>query len=182
MWFFRGPGHMADIVVSLSIPLGNPETEALSARKKVVSYRKNKEQKHFSLPSSAVWDIDLVHKDFSCVVSWAPCIDAILRDSCPIGYVFTLRRDVEFCARSQEKFLQSVPKGWAEMGKKLFRTSALSLQNTPQKHSKHKGDGTVCGFESHRRRMNLLTYVATTSSLSHSAFFFVFHVIAFMWH
>ncbi len=52
------------------------------------------------------------------------------------------------------------------MGKKLFRTSALAVQNTPQKHLKHEGVDVVSGFESHRRRMNLLRYVATASYLS----------------
>lgn len=68
----------------------------------------------------------------------------------------------QFCLRSQESFLHSVPKGWAETGKKLVRTSAVSSLNTQQKRLKHEGDGTVGGFESHGRRMNLLTYVGTS--------------------
>lgn len=64
--------------------------------------------------------------------------------------------------RSQESICNSVPKGWVEMDKKLVRTSAVSSRNTQQKRLKHEGDGTVGGFESRCRRMNLLTYVGTS--------------------
>lgn len=44
------------------------------------------------------------------------------------------------------------------MGKKLFRTSALSVQNTPQKDLKHGGAVKIIGGESHQRRIDLLKY------------------------
>lgn len=56
----------------------------------------------------------------------------------------------------------SVPKGWAETGKKLVRTSAVSLPSTQQKRLRHGGDGAVGGCESRYRRMNLLTRVGTS--------------------
>lgn len=77
--------------------------------------------------------------------------------------VLTLRRHREqFCVRSQESLLNSVPKGWAETGKKLVRTSAVSLPSTRQKRLRHGGDGAVGGCESRYRRMNLLTHVGTS--------------------
>lgn len=77
--------------------------------------------------------------------------------------VLTLRRRREqFCVRSQELLLHSVPKGWAETGKKLVRTSAVSLPSTQQKRLRHGGDGAVGGFESRYRRTNLLTHVGTS--------------------
>lgn len=77
--------------------------------------------------------------------------------------VLTLRRHREqFCVRSQESLPHSVPKGWAETGKKLVRTSAVSLPSTQQKRLRHGGDGAVGGFGSSYKRMNLLTHVGTS--------------------
>lgn len=63
------------------------------------------------------------------------------------SFVLTLRRCREqFCARSQESFLHSVPTGWEETGKTLVRTSAVSLPTTQQKRLRHEGDRAVGGF------------------------------------
>lgn len=45
----------------------------------------------------------------------------------------------QFGVRSQESSLHTVPKGWAETGKKFVRTSAASLTNTQQKRLKARG-------------------------------------------
>lgn len=94
------------------------------------------------------------------------CIDAVLRDCFPLGYVFVLHRDVEnsFVLGPRSNFCkvsQKVEQRWVRNASGHL----LSLQNIPQKHSKHKKEDNLKSFESHYSRMNLLTYGTTTIHL-----------------
>lgn len=108
--------------------------------------------------------METVEQNIPCSVSCAALIEYCLSSLfMQVSFVLTLQTcGKQFCVRSQESFLHNVPKGCAETGKKLIRTSAVSSQNTQQKCLKHEGDRTVGGFESRCRRMNLLTYVGTS--------------------
>lgn len=141
-----GPGHMVGItVIALNLWL-QPLTREMKPThmEEGVLWRKPR-----SKTSAAVFGVRAALM-YCCLSSLFMCT------------LSPSSRREPFRVRSQESLLHSVPKGWAETGKKLVRTSAVSLPSTQQKRLRHGGDGAVGGFESRYRRMNLLTHVGTS--------------------
>lgn len=109
------------------------------------------------------------------------CIDAVLRDRFPLGYVFVWHRDVEngFVLGPRSNFCkvsQKVEQRWVRNASGHL----LSLQNIPQKHSNYKKEDNLMSFESHYSRMNLLTYGATAIHLLPFLYFLLSLIISLL--
>lgn len=141
-----GPGHMVGItVMALNLWL-QPLTREMEPThmEEGVLWRKPRDK-----ASAVAFGVRAALVDY--------CLSSLFTCTLPLS-----SRREQFCVRSQEPSMHSVPKGWAETGKKLVRTSAVSLPSTRQKPLRHGGDGAVGGFESRSRRMNVLTHVGTS--------------------